>query len=195
MKKIADLVKELTTDDQIESRINVFNYVRDIPYQVSHNDNPLEAIEERKANCGQKARLLDMILTEMGEQSKKISARYKVRDLPIPHEITDIWPSEYNYHLANLIKIEDKWILLDTTGDMGLKESGFIVNEWDGKSNTKWFVKPEEFSYRGSSNEKEFGEKLDGWLEEIKKHRRKVEEFVKRKNKYIKGIRKSNRKG
>ncbi|MFB6076354.1 MAG: hypothetical protein ABEK17_04385 [Candidatus Aenigmatarchaeota archaeon] len=194
MKKIKDIVNKLTTDNRIESKIRVFNYVRDIPYHVSHNDNPIEAIEDAKANCGQKARLLDMLLTEIGEKTKKISARYKVQNLPIPQEIIDIWPSEYDYHLANLIKIRNDWILLDATGDINLKGTDYVVNEWDGVSNTKWYVKPEEFSYKGSGNEREFREKLDEWLKEMEKHKERADKFVKRENKYIKKVRKSNKK-
>lgn len=190
MKDLEFLVEELVENkDEKNSRIAIFEYVRDIPYYAQPNQDPLKALEENKANCGQKARLIKKMLEEIDIEVKKISARYKIDKLPIPKSLKDSHPLGIDYHLATLTKIDGNWILLDATADKGLKEAGFVVNEWEGYSETKWFVEPEMTTYRGKGNKEEFIKKRDRWLEKTKFHKGDLKEFADRFNDYLERVR------
>ena len=95
-------------------------------------------------------------------------------------------------HLAVKALIDGRWVLVDATWDLPLKKAGFPVNEvWDGVSDTKNAVTPisellndtieERVKYdtalrSRSSDEQmaayaEFVEKLNTWLETLRRNR------------------------
>ena len=116
-------------------RINAFDSIRDISYQI-----PLAWGEEDKCCSGKHEKLLK-ILTKQGYK-----VRYRVcvflwnspRKLPlklekIPHD-NDCTHTYLEVYLGG------KWRVLDATWDKGLRKL-FPINEWDGKSSTKLAVK------------------------------------------------------
>lgn len=186
MGKIKDIVKKLTGGkDKIESRKTIFNYVRDIPYHIHPNQKILDAIQKERGNCGQKAKLLSKMLEEIDIKTKKISARYKTEDLPVPDKIKNADPMGIDYHLAVLAFVDRNWVLLDATADKSLEKLGFVVNSWDGKTNTEWFVKPQMTTYDGKGNKDKFKKKRDKWMEKINSHSEELKKFRELFNEYL----------
>ena len=171
---------------ETEARISIFNYVRDIPYYVQPNQNPLDAMKQNRGNCGQKARLLNLLLKEIGIHTKFISMEYRLDRLPMPSHILKTLQLKTDYHLANMIRRGNRWILLDATADPGLAKGKFHVNEWDGKSDTKPFVKPIT-----TSEDKEYRKRLNAWLKQTETiDRNKLNVSLDKWNKYFEKLRK-----
>ena len=187
MKLIRKKALELTKGKSgVDSRISIFNYVRDIPYYVQPNQNPADAMKENRANCGQKARLLDLLLKEIRVRSKFISMEYRLDKLPMPAMLLKTLQLKTDYHLANLVRRGNKWVLLDATADPGLAKGKFHVNEWDGKSDTRPFVKPVT-----TSQDKEYKKRLNSWLKQTETiDRKKLKVSLDKWNRYFDKLRK-----
>lgn len=115
--------------------INIFNKVRDIPYNI-----PIY-YGDKDDCCSGKSEMLFNLL-----KSKRYKVRYRVcvflwDQLPLPKEIMKIPHDKDCTHTYLEIFMDNKWRTLDATWDIGLK-GVFYVNEWDGKSSTQIAVKP-----------------------------------------------------
>jgi hypothetical protein len=117
--------------------INIFKSIRDIPYKI-----PL-TLTDKSIDCDKKHRELYRLLKKEG-----IKARFRIcvflwSDLNIPKYILDIPHTDRCEHLYLEAFLNEQWIILDATWDIGLKNI-LNVNFWDGKSNTDIAVKPIE---------------------------------------------------
>ncbi len=126
--------------------IKIFNSIRDIPYKI-----PL-SFADKSVDCDKKHRKLYKSLEKEG-----IKVRFRVcvflwSDLSIPKYILKIPHQDKCEHLYIEAFVNKKWITLDATWDIGLKNI-FDVNIWDGKSNTNIGVKPIEI-YKPQKNKK-----------------------------------------
>lgn len=115
--------------------IETFKTIRDIPYRI-----PLTLNEEDKC-CDGKHIMLKNLLEELG-----LKVRYRVcsflwSSVNLPNEVLNIFHDNLSSHVWLEVLINDKWLIIDATWDIGIKNI-FPINEWDGKSNTKIAVNP-----------------------------------------------------
>jgi hypothetical protein len=119
--------------------IDIFNQVRDIPYRI-----PL-ALDETKGgehggSCLYKVELLKKLL-----EAECLECRYRIctflwSQLNIPEEVMKAEHNDSGEHVWLEVLINNKWIILDPTWDIGLTRI-FSINSWDGISDTKPAVK------------------------------------------------------
>lgn len=116
--------------------IDLFERVQNIPFGFSKD----------KAVCSEKHFFLAKEFKRLGIPVKFLLVKFSWKDLPISKEVeqaVDKQKNPFHWHVALKIKPRNKWIHLDATWDLGLKESGLpVVEQWDGKSDTKLAVKP-----------------------------------------------------
>lgn len=137
--------------DPLQSRISVFEHIRDIPYSLSatitdHNTAPEQILSLGTGNCGPKHYLLATMY-------RKLDLDVVYATFPFLWNDPDIhYPAKLcrlaagmpvAYHLACRVRIGARWVLVDATWDRPLAKAGFPVNEhWDGFAETKCAVKP-----------------------------------------------------
>lgn len=180
-----------------ESRIRIFERIRDIPFAIvlelfSLKKGPGEMLFRNKGFCVPKHHLLGMMYQRIGVAVRYCTYSFRWSELGADYpaelkEQADKIP--VTYHLACKAFIEDRWVLVDATWDLPLKKAGFPVNEsWDGKSDLINAVKPLEESVHGDVREREkafrekllsyslpeklelsrFSEGLNSWLEDLR---------------------------
>ena len=110
--------------------IKEFNKVRDIPYRI-----PL-SLEEPDDCCSGKADKLFKIFKDGGYNARYRLCTFRWSSLNLPKELQDIPHDDNSSHSYLEIEIDGKWKIIDVTWDKGLKGL-FVVNEWDGKSDTE----------------------------------------------------------
>lgn len=119
--------------------IQIFEKVQKIPYQVcKYDENEIDENLE-KGDCRHKHFLLKKLLEQEGFNVKEVKVIFNWEDLPIPKEILEILKAGTIWdHNSLRVKVNKKWIKVDCTWNLELKEKGFPVTEnWDGKSDTK----------------------------------------------------------
>lgn len=180
-----------------ESRIAVFEHIRDIPYAIIPElrdpyIGPSGLLSKNCGSCQPKHYLMGIMFGKLDIPVKYATFKFKWGDCSInyPPELEKIIPAlPYAYHLAIKAYINNKWILVDATYDIPLSKAGFPVTEnWDGKSDTKNAVAAEEeilhdspqervayeLAQRNKYSEKEkmlyseFVDKLNLWLKRIR---------------------------
>jgi len=112
------------------SIIKEFEKVRDIPYRIALSPS------ETSNDCLGKANLLFKIFEKYGYKVRYRICKIKWINLNLPNEITKIPHDDNCSHAYLEVEIDEDWKIIDPTWDKGLKNI-FLINEWDGKSNTK----------------------------------------------------------
>jgi len=156
--------------------IEIFNKIRDIQFRIpTSTDDP-------SMDCDEKHKRLFNLLTKTGYKVRYRVCSFSWSSLNIPKKILNIQHKDECEHLFLEIFLNNKWVILDASWDIGLKNI-FTVNEWNGKTNTEIAVKPTEIFPPQKKHElshtmnkdailedmKESGkfyEALNGWLEE-----------------------------
>ncbi|PIY81152.1 hypothetical protein COY00_00400 [Candidatus Pacearchaeota archaeon CG_4_10_14_0_2_um_filter_35_33] len=135
--------------------VKIFEKVQTIPYKVCKYDE--NEIDEniKCGDCRHKTYLLKKLYENEGIKVKKTLVVFDWADLPIPKKILDILEKTGTLFPHNIleIKIGNKWIKVDCSWDLKLKNAKFPITEnWDGKSDTKQitekklkFFSPEEY--------------------------------------------------
>ena len=183
--------------DAKESRIAVFEHIRDIPYAIipAFRDpvsGPAGMLKANKGACGPKHLLLAQMFAKLGIPVKYATYSFYWNDPAIyyPPELRRLSEKmPLTGHLACKARIQDKWVLIDATWDIPLEKAGYPVNKtWDGVSDTKCAVTyikeavhdslEERLAYdvsiRNAFNEEEkavyaeFILKLNAWLDTIR---------------------------
>ena len=133
-----------------ESRVNIFEKIRDIPYHIdlrllSFENGPEGMLKAGRGSCSPKHYLLGMMLNKLGIPVKYCTYPFLWEDmlLDCPEVLNDLSGRiPVTYHHASRAFIGGEWVLLDATWDAPLKKAGFPVNEgWDGRQNTLLAVK------------------------------------------------------
>jgi transglutaminase-like putative cysteine protease len=134
-----------------ESRVSVFEHIRDIPYSlaVSMTDQktaPEQILALGKGYCGPKHYLLAAMYRTLGLDVVYATFPFLWNDPDVryPPELRRLAAAiPVAYHLACRVRINHRWVLVDATWDQPLVKGGFPVNEhWDGYADTKCAVKP-----------------------------------------------------
>ncbi len=110
--------------------IEEFKKVRDIPYRI-----PL-SLEESDECCTGKANRLFKIFKDGGYNARYRLCTFRWSSLNLPKELQDIPHNDDSSHTYLEVEIDKEWKIIDATWDKGLKDL-FVVNEWDGKSDTE----------------------------------------------------------
>ena len=133
--------------DAIQSRISVYEHVRDIPYAVIPEligpDNFADILTLGRGSCTPKHFLLCNMFHRLG--LTVLFAVYPfhwgepreimVGELEPLRKMAEMLPA--SHHLACRVDIDDKLVLVDATLDPSLAKAGLVVNhEWDGFSDT-----------------------------------------------------------
>ncbi|MBN1643999.1 MAG: hypothetical protein JW856_04195 [Dehalococcoidales bacterium] len=148
MTIVDDKFREWTRGrDAVQSRINIFEKIRDIPYAVIP-----ELVDYRryadifkfgKGSCSPKHFLLGEMFQRLGlrvlfvvypyrwDESAEILKRHSSR----LREMARAMP--VSHHIACMVEIDGRSVLVDATLDPPLHKAGLPVNvRWDGKSDT-----------------------------------------------------------
>ncbi|MDD5142259.1 transglutaminase domain-containing protein [Methanoregula sp.] len=137
--------------DPRESRISVFEHIRDIPYSLSvrmtgPDTAPEEILSAGKGYCGPKHYLLAAMFRKLGLEVvfATFPFLWNDPDLRYPPDLRALAAAvPVAYHLACRVRINGHWVLVDATWDPALEKGGFPVNgHWDGLSETRCAVKP-----------------------------------------------------
>lgn len=134
-----------------QSRISVFEHIRNIPYSLSvrmtdPKTAPEQILAEGKGYCGPKHYLLAAMYRKLGLEVVYATFPFLWND-PDLHYPPDLRALSavvpVSYHLACRVRVDGRWILVDATWDPPLAKGGFPVNEsWDGISDTRCAVRP-----------------------------------------------------
>lgn len=142
-RKLEELTKGLNPR---EARIKVFEYVRDMPYRIVKEfvdplAGPAKVVANNMGSCSPKHFLLGVMFKKLGIPVQYVSCSFSWKDIGIeyPPELKELaMKMPIDYHLALKAYIDGRWVLVDCTWPLSLKEVGLTVNDnWDGISDTK----------------------------------------------------------
>jgi len=137
--------------DPHQSRISIFEHIRDIPYSLSvrmtdPKTAPEQILAEGKGYCGPKHYLLAAMYRKLGLEVVYATFPFLWNDLDLryPQYLRALAAAvPVAYHLACRVRINGRWVLVDATWDPALANGGFPTNDsWDGFSETRCAVKP-----------------------------------------------------
>jgi hypothetical protein len=137
--------------DERQSRISIFEHIRNIPYSlvVPMNDpttGPEQILALGKGYCAPKHYLLAEMFRKLGLEVvfATFPFLWNDPDIRFPPELRTLAASlPVSHHMACRVRINDRWVLVDATWDPPLAKAGFPVNEhWDGHADTRCAVKP-----------------------------------------------------
>lgn len=159
------------------NRVELFNKVRDIPFRLTGKNSMY---------CSKKCKLLKRELKDIGIESKIMVGNFKWTDLALPKNILQFIDKDSEGHafLSVYIPETNKWVSIDPTWDMALREV-FQISIWDGNSDTVLMTKLNkirEYKKAGflkrlfikikrkfiKENNHEFFVQLDNWLDEVR---------------------------
>jgi len=134
-----------------EARMEIFQQIRDIPYYlVPQIDDPYDwaasVLSNNRGSCSPKHYLLGLLFSRMGIAVKYVTYPFKWGAQPIkyPADLKELASaSPIAYHVACKAYINDKWVLVDATYDLPLREAGFpVTSYWNGDNDTICAVLP-----------------------------------------------------
>ncbi len=166
----------------IESRINFFEFVKNIPYKI-----PLYQ-DAAAYNCSSKAAILGTLLQGLGLQTRQIICTFDWDETAIPAHILALPREEGETHLYLEVLIPEtgKYVICDPTWDRELAKAGFTIAKWDGLTDTAFAVKrhhifkPEEtqglmqkysdpaFVQAHLDNHRDFYRAINKWMHELR---------------------------
>ena len=137
--------------DPIQSRVALFERVRDIPYAYPTSRDPVEVLSLRRGSCSGKHYLLGEMYRHSGLATRHMicSHRFNESLIVFPDAMQEMLRKNeiVDLHDYLQIEVEGTWIDVDATWEAGLRAFGFPVNEdWDGTSPMALSVVPEEFT-------------------------------------------------
>jgi len=137
--------------DPLQSRVSIFEHVRDIPYSLSVLMNDPKTAAEQiltygKGYCAPKHYLLAEMFRKLGLEVvfAIFPFLWNDPDIRYPPELRGLATGlPVAHHMACRVRINNRWVLVDATWDLPLARVGFPVNEhWDGYVDTRCAVKP-----------------------------------------------------
>ncbi len=131
-----------------EALIRVFERVRDIPYGTIGSRDPVKVYRMNRGTCSGKHFLLKELYLALGVEVKDMICFHRYAELPrnidYPPELENLLDGHSgipDYHNFIKVYVNNRWVTLDATFDKPL-ENYFVVNEWDGESDTELSVRP-----------------------------------------------------
>lgn len=149
-----NLLEEWCPESSLTARIIcAFQMVRDIPYGSIGEREPQQILRSNLGSCSGKHVLLNGLFRTLGIDSKILTCLHHFNEAlpqgnPYPKKLQKI-VSRYkvlDFHHYIKMRVGQKWVNVDATWDIHLKNYGFPVNvDWDGKSNTTVAVRAIKF--------------------------------------------------
>lgn len=160
VQKLNEWTKALTPK---ESRISIFEHIRDIPYAIVPGlghpvHGPARMLNQNRGYCEPKHILMHLMYQRLRIPVRYVTYpfRWSAQNIDYPwklEKLAEKMPT--GYHLACKVCIKREWVLVDATWDLPLRKHGFPVNKsWDGVSHTFNAVKPEEEVVHESASER-----------------------------------------
>lgn len=192
IKEIINHITNKESDINIQI-IDIFNYVRDIPYWDIWSREPEDVYLKNKWTCSGKHELLKELLNYKWIETKECIIIHRFKDLLVnfPSEIKVILDQEDILDPHNLLKIKlnNKRIKVDCTRDKPMNQLWFPINEnRDGTSDQQICVVSKEDIIE-TNNSIKYKEDYINWLSENQKTKRK--EFLKKATEWIDNRRKT----
>lgn len=176
--------------DPVGARIALFERVRDLPYCYPASRDPVEVLTTGRGSCSGKHYLLGELFRCLGLPVRHMlcTHRFNESPLPFPEEMQAVLRRNeiLDVHDYVQLSVDDRWIDVDVTWELGLREFGFpVTDEWDGKSSMLLTVIPEEqipvngdpakikeevlarLTPRQRALRKQFLESLSKWVDEL----------------------------
>lgn len=150
---VKSILNELASgcENREKMPIRIFERVRDIPYGVIDSRNPEDVYRKNKGTCSGKHLLLKELYLALGMRVRDVICFHLYEELPrnidYPQELRKILEENSgvpDFHNFIRVYVGNDWVTLDATFDRPLRNY-FVVNYWDGKSDTKLSVKPLKF--------------------------------------------------
>lgn len=143
----------------LQSRVKLFEHVRDIPYGYPASRDPAEVLRQRRSACSGKHYLLGELFRMLGLRVRHMICRHRFNESPLvfPPQMQEMLRKNEieDFHDYLQIAADDSWIDVDATWERGLRDFGFPVNdEWDGQSAMLLSVVPEDFAVAERDPEK-----------------------------------------
>ena len=135
--------------------------VRDIPYQI-----PL-TLDDKAVDCAKKHEMLAELLREEGVEVRFRVCSFLWSEQEIPQRILDIQHVDSCEHLFLEVFSNDKWLTLDISWDIKLKNL-FKIAEWDSEKGTEISVEPVKIYPVGNDGELRHNETEESFLKDIK---------------------------
>jgi len=148
--------------------IDAFNKIR---------DEPLDVIKNR---CWEKSKKLKEVLENLGYEARFGLCSFKWSSQRFPREVLKFPHENRGYHLFLWVRINGDYLIVDASNDFLLPEH----NEWDGLTNCKLGVIPEEIFSKNKDNKLREKEIIEN--ENYKKYK----EFYGAINKFLERVRK-----
>jgi len=121
----------------IQDRKSAFYFIRDIPYKIQLT------VDEQDYCCSTKAEMLARLLKPLNLETRFMICKFNWYDTPIPKDILALTENDIVTHqyLQVFTPETNSWVNCDPTWDIGLKNAGFEIEEWDGIHDTGVAVK------------------------------------------------------
>ncbi len=119
------------------AQVAVFDAVRAFSYATNAGSDASTLLERRAGNCAAKADLLARALRLTGCEVRVVRWRYRIED-----PFADLLPVDFDVHTAVQVRGNNGWLDLDATHDSRLPSPPFVVNDWDGRSDTRAAYEP-----------------------------------------------------
>ena len=176
--------------DAVQSRITLFERVRDLAYRYPASRDPAEVLRQGGGSCSGKHYLLGELYRALGLSVQHMICTHRFNESPLvfpppmqemlrKNEIVDL-------HDYLQIRLDDQWVDIDATWPRGLREFGFpLTEDWDGTAPMLLSVVPEDFAIveadpeklkeellakltpRQRTLRKQFLEALSRWVQEL----------------------------
>lgn len=135
--------------DPLQSRIRLFEKVRDFPFRYPSSRDPVEVLQTGAGSCSGKHYLLAELYRRLGLPVRHAMCLHRFNDSPIPFpdRLQAMLDKEQILDVHNYLQIgvDGEWVDVDATWSMPLREYGFpVTDEWDGRSSMPLTVVREE---------------------------------------------------
>jgi len=119
--------------DKIAERISIFETVRDFVYQINWVSEPEKLLEIKEWYCTSKHRLLKGIYDRLWYQTQLCFIPFSFNMIYLPDDLKNRWYANKKwYHTFLQVLVDDKWINIDATFNIELK------NIYDVNENRNW---------------------------------------------------------
>ncbi|MCX8073835.1 MAG: hypothetical protein N3C12_15515 [Candidatus Binatia bacterium] len=169
----------------VEARIQLFERIREIPYAYPASRDPITVLESGRGSGSGKHYLLGELFRLLGLQVRNMLCTHRFNESAIgfpEHLQTMLEKNEIvDVHDYLQVSIDGRWIDVDATWPVALREFGFPVNdEWDGISPMLLSVAPEEVIVVRGDPEKAKEELLSRWTPRQRQLRKQFLEALSR---------------
>lgn len=131
------LMQDTYSDDPVKHRINIFEKVRDLPYEISPRKWQ-ELLKLGRGACEAKHQLLKKAYEKLGYECRLAYVPYSWKMVELPSDLQKgYWYKRRGLHVFLEVKIEGKWTKIDATWNKELKDKFDVNLDWDGFSDQK----------------------------------------------------------